>query len=557
MNKLVLSVLVSPLFAGTALAASAFSTQQQLDTFAASATLEMAVLSNFQPAASQLAGQFRLTLPQGQQLAAGAADWQIYFHSIRKINTVQQHGLVLEHVQGDLHRIKLTAAFAGLRAGQALTLDFSGAPWIVSYSDFMPRAFIVAGKLQPAVFANTDTEQLEQFVAPIVKKEQQLRNMGEADLFPIADTQQRFATNQPVNQAGQLQVADVIMPTPQQVKTGSGRTELNNQWTIRFQGGAKAEAAYLTERLAQAGLALRTEAGLADGKQQIRLQLDPSIASAEGYQLTISADHIEIRGRDNAGVFYGVQSLLVLTPAQFSSYSLPRVTINDAPRYGWRGMHYDMGRNFHGKAVTLRLIEQMARYKLNKLHLHLSEDEGWRLEIPGLPELTEIGAFRCFDLSEQQCLLTQLGSGPHKTSAGNGYYSKDDFVEILKYAAERHIEVIPEIDMPGHARAAIKAMEARYQRLQKQGKTAEAKQYLLSDPADKSRYMTVQNYTDNSVNVCMDSSYAFIDKVIYELQSMYRQAGVRLTTYHMGGDRSGAGARPRFGRFDAIKQYKN
>ncbi len=542
MNKLVLSVLVSPLFAGTALAASAFSTQQQLDTFAANATFEMAVLSNFQPTASQLSGQFRLTLPQGQQLAAGAADWQIYFHSIRKINTVQQHGLVLEHVQGDLHRIKPTAAFAGLRAGQALTLDFSGAPWIVSYSDFMPRAFIVAGKLQPAVFANTDTEQLEQFVAPIVKREQQLRNMGEADLFPIADTQQRFATNQPVNQAGQLQVADVIMPTPQQVKTGNGRTELNNQWTIRFQGGAKAEAAYLTERLGQAGLALRTEAGLADGKQQIRLQLDPSIASAEGYQLTISADRIEIRGRDNAGVFYGVQSLLALTPAQFSSYSLPRVTINDAPRYGWRGMHYDMGRNFHGKAVTLRLIEQMARYKLNKLHLHLSEDEGWRLEIPGLPELTEIGAFRCFDLSEQQCLLTQLGSGPHKTSAGNGYYSKDDFVEILKYAAERHIEVIPEIDMPGHARAAIKAMEARYQRLQKQGKTAEATQYLLSDPADKSRYITVQNYTDNSVNVCMDSSYAFIDKVIYELQSMYRQAGVRLTTYHMGGDEVGAGS---------------
>ncbi|MDZ7903052.1 MAG: family 20 glycosylhydrolase [Rheinheimera sp.] len=153
---------------------------------------------------------------------------------------------------------------------------------------------------------------------------------------------------------------------------------------------------------------------------------------------------------DNAGVFYGVQSLLNLIPAgQASNYRLPQLVASDAPRYGWRGMHYDMARNFHGKAVTLQLIEQMARYKLNKLHLHLTEDEGWRLEIPGLPELTDIGGTRCFDLTEQKCLLTQLGTGPHRTGSGNGYYSTADFIEILKFAAARHIEVIPEIDMPG------------------------------------------------------------------------------------------------------------
>ena len=205
-------------------------------------------------------------------------------------------------------------------------------------------------------------------------------------------------------------------------------------------------------------------------------------------------------------------------------------------------MHYDMARNFHGKAVTLQLIEQMARYKLNKLHLHLTEDEGWRLEIPGLPELTDIGGTRCFDLTEQKCLLTQLGTGPHRTGSGNGYYSTADFIEILKFAAARHIEVIPEIDMPGHARAAVVAMEARYNRLKKAGQLQAAAQFLLSDPEDKSSYLTVQNYNDNSVNVCLDSSYAFIDKVVYELQQMYRQAGLQLSTYHMGGDEVGVGS---------------
>ena len=128
------------------------------------------------------------------------------------------------------------------------------------------------------------------------------------------------------------------------------------------------------------------------------------------------------------------------------------------------------------------------------------------------------------------------------SGSGNGFYSREDFIEILKYASARHIEVIPEIDMPGHARAAVKAMQVRHKRLLKQGKTAEAAQYLLSDPADKSQYLTVQNYTDNSVNVCMDSSYAFIDKVVYELQQMYRAAGLKLSTYHMGGDEVGAGS---------------
>ncbi len=542
---------VSAIFSATLLWAAPlqahqFTQQTELRTFASQARFEMAVVSNFAAKAGTFTGQLQLNNKSAQALAAGSGNWQIYFHSIRKLQLTAPAGLTLEHVQGDLHRLAPTKAFKGLAAGEALTIDISGAPYLVSYSDFMPRAFIFAGKLQPEVFTNTDSEDFSKFVAPLRRPEQLYRyQQPEPDLYPVATAQSRFQDNQAVNAplAEDSNIADQIIPTPQQQKFLGGKLLLDQQWTIRFQGRLKSEAAYLQDRLGLAGLALKTVPGLADNSaRQIQLRVDPELTTPESYRLRIADNQIEISAADNAGVFYGLQSLLALTPAQFSSISLAQQVIQDSPRYRWRGMHYDMARNFHGKAVTLRLIEQMARYKMNKLHLHLSEDEGWRLEIPGLPELTDIGANRCFDLTEQQCLLTQLGTGPHKSGSGNGFYTRDDFIEILKYANARHIEVIPEIDMPGHARAAVVSMQARYQRLLKQGKKAEAEQYLLSDPTDQSKYLTVQNYTDNSVNVCMDSSYAFIDKVVYELQQMYRAAGLKLSTYHMGGDEVGAGS---------------
>ncbi|MFN6970125.1 MAG: family 20 glycosylhydrolase [Rheinheimera sp.] len=536
-----LVLLQSPL-----LMAQNFTEQPQLQQFASQAKLEFAIESNFH-AAGPL-GRIKLHNSSKIDLAPGAGNWQIYVHSIRKLREAEPSGLRIEHVQGDLHRITATQAFKGLAAGQQLELSFHASSSLVSYSDFMPRAFIVAGSLQPELFVNTDTETLSQFVAPFNNREQQLRyQQPKPDLYPIATASSRYQQNLRVNEAGVTaeSVRDRIVPTPKSAIYGRGRTEVNQSWQIVFQGRLTTEAAYLQTQLAMAGLKLSSRSGVNEKHQQrIVLMVDPTLQGAERYQLNINADSILIRGSDNAGAFYGLQSLLSLMPAQLNqaTVSLPRVSVDDAPRYRWRGMHYDMARNFHGKEVTLRLIEQMARYKLNKLHLHLTEDEGWRLEIPGLPELTEIGANRCFDLTEQRCLLTQLGTGPHSSGSGNGYYSTADFIEILKFAAERHIEVVPEIDMPGHARAAIKAMEARYQKLQAQGKTEEASRYLLSDPADKSVYMTVQNYTDNSVNVCMESSYAFIDKVVYELQQMYRQAGIKLNTYHMGGDEVGVGS---------------
>lgn len=528
------------------LLAQNFTEQQQLQQFAGQAKLEFAVESNFHPKGPT--GRIKLQNNSGIDLAPGTGNWQIYLHAIRKLTDAVPSGLHLEHVQGDLHRLTATRDFKGLASGQQLEVQFHASASMVSYSDFMPRAFIVADKLQPVVFANTDTEQLSAFVAPLRKSEQQLRfAKPKPDLYPIATASSRYLQNQRVNEGNITAetIRDRIVPTPKKAVYGRGRTEVTNNWQLRFQGRLTTEANYLQQQLATAGLKLTLQSGVNEQHlQHIVLMVDPKLDGAERYQLDINADSILIRGSDNAGAFYGVQSLLSLLPAQLSEgvASLPRVSVDDAPRYRWRGMHYDMARNFHGKTVTLQLIEQMARYKLNKLHLHLTEDEGWRLEIPGLPELTEIGAKRCFDLTEQRCLLTQLGTGPHPSGSGNGFYSTADFIEILKFAAERHIEIVPEIDMPGHARAAVKSMEARYHKLMAQGQPEAANRYLLSDPKDQSKYLTVQNYNDNSVNVCLESSYAFIDKVVYELQQMYRQAGIKLNTYHMGGDEVGLGS---------------
>lgn len=514
--------------------------QQQLSGFAADAKVSFEVVSNF---AAKPQARISIHNESSVALPGGAGDWRIYFHSVRKIDSTQVEGLSLRHIQGDLHELAPVAGFKGLASGARVDIPYAASAHLVSFTDFMPRAFIAQPGLRAEIFANTDTENITAFVAPFSKPEQQLR--AKDDLYPLATAASRYQENLAVNQAAaRADASPKIIPTPADIHYRKGTARLDNSWQIHYAGRLAGETNYFSEQLKSYGLTLASVADhLPVSGKVIELGVDKSIGNAEAYKLDISADKITIVGGDNAGAFYGIQSVLGLLPAQSaSSHRVPQLTASDAPRYTWRGMHYDMGRNFHGKEYTLRLIEQMARYKLNKLHLHLTEDEGWRIEIPGLPELTDIGAYRCFDLTEQNCLLTQLGTGPHKSGSGNGYYSAADFVEIVKFARARHIEVIPEIDMPGHARAAVKSMEARYKKLLKAGKKAEAEQYLLSDPLDKSQYISVQNYTDNSINVCLASTYAFVDKVVYELQQMYRKAGTKLVTFHMGGDEVGAGS---------------
>jgi hexosaminidase len=277
----------------------------------------------------------------------------------------------------------------------------------------------------------------------------------------------------------------------------------------------------------------------ATGGVAVNVTVDPTNAAftgkatAEAYTLTVDGTQVTIVGGDAAGAFYGLQTLAGLIPADTTAgVKVPQIQVTyDAPRYSYRGLQLELARNFLGLNEVLKVIEQMAAYKLNSLHLHLSDDEGWRLEIPSLPELTALGSNRCFDLTEKTCLMSQLGSGPTTTSSGTGFLKQADFVAILKAAKARYIDVIPEFDMPGHARAAVKSMQTRTDTT-----------YALSDPQDMSTYETVQYYSDNAINACLDSTYAFVGKVMDDVNAMYTQAGATLHTWHIGADEVAAGA---------------
>ena len=165
---------------------------------------------------------------------------------------------------------------------------------------------------------------------------------------------------------------------------------------------------------------------------------------AEGYRMNISADSIVIEGAENAGVFYGIQTLRQL--AAQNRLAIPCMEIFDKPEYEWRDFMLDEARHFKGKVVVKQLLEEMAYLKMNKFHWHLTDDQGWRIEIEKYPRLTQIGAYRD---------STQIGgwnSPLYDVNIHGGYYTREDIREIVDFAAERHIEIVPEIEMPGHSR---------------------------------------------------------------------------------------------------------
>lgn len=265
---------------------------------------------------------------------------------------------------------------------------------------------------------------------------------------------------------------------------------------------------------------------------------------AEAYSLELDpAAGVNVQGDGTAGVFYGVQTLIALienapnTGDAKANLALPAVAIQDAPHFRYRGLHLDVARNFQSVATVRRLFDLMAAYKLNRFHFHLTDDEGWRLAIRDLPELTEVGGRRGHSAGFGEVLPPSFGSGPvAEGPPGSGYYTRDEFVSLLRYAADRHIEVIPEIDVPGHSRAAIRAMHARYERLLSHDDRNAAEEFLLRRPNDEADYTSIQMWNDNVLDVRLASSRAFVEHVVADVVGMYEEAGLRLNTVHFGGD---------------------
>ena len=467
-------------------------------------------------------------------------DFSIFFSQLMPIYSVDSEHFTITHMNGDTHKISPKASFEGFTKNKTHTIRFYSIDSQITRSEFMPNYIVTDANVTntidakvikstiPSIDGDTGLEQ-QNYLAPFTSYKQ-LR-VSKDDKTPwmssayLHRTQVKpTLTNAPLS----------LIPKPHSLVIDDDQKTLDLSRglsvTNRELSNPKLKAAYA--RLAMLGIDTQSS-GI-----KTEFILNKSLG-LEDYRLKLQPEKITVTASSETGQFYALMSLAALV--DIKNLKLPSLTIEDTPKYDFRGLHIDVARNFRAKEFILNTISQMAAYKLNKLHLHLADDEGWRLAINGLEELTEVGGYRCFDLSETECLLPQLGAGNDKSSPINGFYSKTDYQEILKFAAANHIEVIPSLDMPGHSRAAVKSMDARYKKYMALGDLQKAQQYWLTEPADTTQYSSIQHYNDNTLNVCLPSTYAFIEKVIDELIAMHNEVDVKLETYHIGADET-AGA---------------
>ena len=261
------------------------------------------------------------------------------------------------------------------------------------------------------------------------------------------------------------------------------------------------------------------------------------------YKITLDGA-CRIEAADEDGAYYAKVTLQNLI-RNAGGNELPDLVIEDWPDFVYRGFMLDISRNFTSKENILKFIDILAHYKVNVFHLHFGDDEGWRVEIHQFPELTSYGAYHSFPVKnqageyvEEDYLLPSYNGGidpDDMESSANGHLSKEDYIEIVRYAWERRIKVIPEFDTPGHSRAAIKAMEAYAERTGDDS-------CLLSEKEDVSEYCSVQYYRDNAINVALLSTYKFIEVVFDDLIAYHKEAGAPLPAIHVGGDEVPHGA---------------
>ena len=328
-----------------------------------------------------------------------------------------------------------------------------------------------------------------------------------------------------------------IIPAPVSVIKSEGHFILPENVTI--QSPAKAELkqaiAFLQERLSIPTGSYVTTVSVPAAEATIKLILNDKTNPAlgeEGYQLLVTPSVVTIKANKAAGLFYGIQSLIQLFPPEIESkeevkniaWTAPCVEITDYPRVGWRGLMFDVARHFFTKAEVKQYIDAMVRYKYNMLHLHLTDDEGWRIEIKGLPKLTEIGAWNVKKVGEFGNFIPPTDDEPRTYG---GFYTQEDIKELIEYAKERFVNIMPEIDVPGHSLAAI----ASYPEL---SCTPGAENYRVRSGErimDWSRGAPPIALVDNTLCPANEKVYVFLDTVISQIAALFPFEYI-----HMGGD---------------------
>jgi hexosaminidase len=322
-----------------------------------------------------------------------------------------------------------------------------------------------------------------------------------------------------------------LIPQPVSMQAQKGTFALTKSTSIHYnQSGGKVAADLLAQQLnTPTGFSIKPKEGKS-GAIQLNLNATPNARlGAEGYSLTASPSGVIITANQPAGLFYGAQTLAQLLPKEIGSktavsanWTVPAVQITDYPRFGWRGIMLDVSRHFFPKEDVKKYIDQIAKLKYNTLHWHLTDDNGWRIEIKSLPKLTSVGAWRVArtghfnDLAEPK---------PGEPTPYGGFYTQDDIREIIKYAQDRNVTIVPEIDIPGHSMAAL----AAYPELS----CTKAQVSVNPGTAFSEWYGngTFKMKVENTLNPSDEKVYEFLDKVFTEVAALFPNPYI-----HAGGD---------------------
>ena len=460
-----------------------------------------------------------------------AADWQFFFNQFSRSVTLPAGCPVdIEEVSTSYYRIKPNANYKPIAAGDSLVVNLVMGGALIN-KNYMPAGghVVLGGDMAHPIAVKMRR-------APLDKPGQ----WRDHKAYP--DGNYMYDFNKAINGFGDGYTGNDydIFPTPKQVDIEDGFTTVGNLVSIEtgkwFQwGGYKRAKNLLTDELKKRGIYVSS-----GQKTVIKLLLDKKMSeNNEYYSLRVHDGEITILGATQAALINGVKTLVAALDHS-KGHRLQNCFVIDWPDFGYRGVMLDIARNFVIKPADYkRTIDLLSYYKFNNIQFHFTDDEAWRLEIPGFPELTQVAARRGATLDEKG-FLAQIfdgnGNPDDLSQSANGYFTRAEFIDLLRYAWSKGIRIIPEIETPGHARAAIVAMKNRAM------SNPTAEQFRLWDEKNTSTYTSAQSYHDNVLNVASDDVYRFIDRVVGELQLMYKEAGLKLEIVHLGGDEVARGA---------------
>ena len=453
------------------------------------------------------------------------SDWEFFFNQFsRSVSVPAGCPVDVEEVSTTYYRIRPNANYKTLAAGDSLVIDLVMGGALIN-KNYMPGGghVVLNGDMTKPIAVNINRSPLD--------KPGQWR-----DHKAYPDGNYMYAYNEAINGFGDGYTGNDydIFPAPKQVDIEDGFTQVGSLVSIKYGkwfqwGGYRRAKALLTDELQKRGVYVSS-----GQKTVIELLLDKKLSTnGEYYTLRVHDGKISIHGVTQAALMNGVKTLIAALDHS-KGHRLQNCFVIDWPDFGYRGVMLDIARNFViNPADFKRTIDLLSYYKINTIQFHFTDDEAWRLEIPGFPELTQVAARRGATLDEKGYLAQIFdgnGNPDDLSQCGNGYFTRAQFIELLKYARAHGVRIIPEIETPGHARAAIVAMKNRAL------SNPTAEQFRLWDDKNESVFTSAQSYHDNVLNVASDDVYRFIDRVVEELQKMYKEAGLKLEIVHLGGD---------------------